>query len=598
MSLLASYSRLLRPYRRGYAIGLTALAATNALYLAIPRVLGAAVDDLDAGAGRDVVLRWAGVIVVLAATQAAFRILSRVQVLGISRRVDYDLKGKVHSKLLRLAPSFYDVLNTGDLMSRMTNDVMLVRAVAGPGIMYFTNAVLVYVLALAFMVTLDWRLTIAVFLPMPLMAWLVRGLVHRSKEYALGSREALSTLNTVVQENLAGAQVVKSFALEESQVERFDARSRAYVDWSLREARTRAVMIPIVGLSGGISYVAILGIGGHVVARGGLSLGDLVAFLAYVTMIVFPSLAFGWILSLLQRGAAAQERLEEILQAPETIAATPGAGRPLPEVRGDIEVRDLTFRYGDTFARYRPAIAAAVQDTGARRAALEGVGLRAAAGEVVAVVGRVGSGKSTLLKSLLRLIEVPEGTVFLDGRDVSGIDPSELRRRVGFVPQDDFLFSDSLAENIAFASPDAGRDRVAEIARIAGLGRELDADPGLLDRAVGERGLSLSGGQRQRVALARALLVNPSVLVLDNALSNVDTETESRIVAALAAGRDCRTVIVASNRINAIRGADRIYVLDRGRVVDTGKHDELAGRPGLYARMHEQQRLSDRLEAF
>lgn len=595
MSILRAYSHLFTRHRSLYAIGLLALLLTNGIYMAIPRVVGAAVDALEAGTTRAVVVRFGLVIAVLAIAQALFRVGSRVWVLGVSRRIEYDLKGRLHDRLVRLAPSFYSAVSTGDLMSRLTNDVTLVRALGGPGVLYFANALFMYVMGVVFMVTLSWQLTLVVLAPLPVMAWIVRGLVHKVRAYALGSRKSLSDLNTVVQENLAGAQVVRSFALESSQQLRFEERSDEYVDWALKESWTRAQMIPMVGLASGLSYIGVLGIGGPLAASGAVSLGDLVAFVSYVAMLGFPTVALGWILSLLQRGAAALERLDEVLRAPVTIDDPERPAR-LASPAGRLEVRDLTFRYADALGAYDELLGG--EDPESRRPALEEVGLTAEPGEFVALVGRVGSGKSTLLKALVRLVEIPEGAVFFDGVDITRLGVRELRSWVAYVPQDDFLFSASVADNVAFGAPDTPEQELRRVLGLAGLDPETGGLARGLETTVGERGLNLSGGQRQRVALARALLRKAPVLVLDNALSNVDTETERRILAGLASERLDRTVIASSNRITAIQDADRIYVMDGGRVVGSGRHEELVARDGLYAAMHEQQRLSAELEKF
>ena len=581
-----------------YAVGLLALLATNAIYMAIPRVFGAAVDALRAGASRSELTRLATIIAVAALAQSVVRILSRIFVLGASRRVEYDLKGLLHERLVRLSSSFYDALSTGDLMSRMTNDVTLVRALGGPGVLYFANALLIYVLGVGFMVSLSWQLTLVVLAPLPLMAWVVRSMVHKVRAYALGSRRALSDLNSVVQENLSGASVVRAFAIEEPQVRRFEARSDAYVDWALKESWTRAQMIPLIGLGGGLSYIGVLLVGAPLATRGIVSLGDLVAFLSYVTMLVFPTVAFGWILSLVQRGAAAMERLDGILRAPTTIASAADAVEP-SVLAGRVEVRDLTFRYDDAIAAYT-----AVMDDDSeghaesRRPALVGVDFEASPGQLIALVGRVGSGKSTLLKALARFLELPAGTVFVDGVDVLQMRLESLRNAIAYVPQDDFLFSASVRDNVAYGVPDAPLHAIEGAASAAGLRPGTSGLARGFDTQAGERGLNLSGGQRQRTALARALLHDAPILLLDNALSNVDTETEHEILGALASARGERTVIAASNRITAVQDADRIYVFDAGRVIDSGRHSELIARPGLYASMYEQQQLSARLEAY
>lgn len=599
MDILRRYLFLYTRHRRAYLVGGAFLLATNAIALAIPRVFGWTVDALDAGATRQVVVSYAAVIIGMAVVQTLMRVGSRVFVLSASRRIDYEIKGMLHDRLMRLAPSFFGATNTGDLMSRMTNDVMLVRALGGPGVLYFCNAVLVYAVGSAYMLSISWRLTLMVFLPLPIVALFVRVLVHRVRTYVTAARISLSDLNTMVQENLAGAVVVKSFGLEEAQIARFERHSSTYMDYGLREAWARAQMIPVVGLGAGIASVAVLGIGGRMVAAGTLSIGDMVAFLSYIGVIVMPTVSLGWILSLVQRGAAALERLDEVLASPATIT-TPDDARPLPEGPLSLHIDGLTFRYDDSLEHYGDILK---PDPGAsrsgRRHALYEVTFEAPAGSYVAIVGRVGSGKSTLLKAVQHLIEVPAGTVRVGGVDVTEVELDALRGRVGYVPQDDFLFSTSVFDNIAYGRPDATPAEVAEAAAAAGLSADLEGLPDGLATVVGERGATLSGGQRQRVAVARAILIDPAILVFDNALSNVDTETEHKILDALRGRRAAKqgsTLIVASNRIGAIRGADRIYVMDEGSIVDSGTHDELVARPGPYANMFERQRLRAELE--
>ena len=603
MDILRRYLFLYTRHRKAYLLGGFFLIATNGVALAIPRVIGWAVDALEASTTRDVIIGYAGVIVGLAVVQTLMRVGSRIFVLSISRRIDFELKAMLHNRLLQLAPSFFGATKTGDLMSRMTNDVMLVRALGGPGVLYFFNAVFVYLIGIAYMVSVSWRLTLIVFLPLPLIALLVRLLVHRVKEFAKASRVALSDLNTMVQENLSGVLVVKSFALEEQQVRRFEDLSGTYMSWGLKEAWTRAQMIPVVGLGGGIAAAAVLGFGGRMVAAGTLSIGDLVALFSYIAVMVMPTVALGWILSLIQRGAAALERLDEVLAAPATISQ-PEQPRSLAGASAGVSVRSLDFHYDDSLRHYAPILKMDETrlDSGRRHALLD-VSFEARPGSFVALVGRVGSGKSTLLKAIQHLVEVPQGTVHVGGIDVTEADLDELRRSIGYVPQDDFLFRTTIFDNIAYGRPDANPERVLDAAEAAGLSSDVADFADGLHTVVGERGLTLSGGQRQRVALARALLLRPKILVLDNALSNVDADTERRILDRLRAARSVAgstppTVIVASNRIGAITDADRIYVMDGGRIVDEGTHDDLIERPGLYADMYEQQRLRAELEQF
>ncbi len=600
MDILRRYLFLYTRHRDAYLLGGVFLIATNAIVLTIPRIFGWAIDDLADGASRRMVLSYAAAIIGLAALQTVTRVGSRIFVLSVSRRIDYEIKGMLHDRLVRLAPSFFSATNTGDLMSRMTNDVMLVRALGGPAVLYFFSAVILYALGLVYMVSISWRLTLVVFLPLPIVALLVRILVHRVRDYVTKARVALSDLNTLVQENLAGVMVVKSFGLEEAQVERFEKQSAVYMDFGLREAWTRAQMIPVVGLGGGLALVGVIGFGARMVAAGNLSIGDLVAFMSYVGLMVMPTVALGWILSLVQRGAAALERLDEVLVAPVTITS-PEAAHELDDGPLSVVMRDFTFRYDDHLKNYGGILKLDPAFESGRRHALRNIDFVAAEGSYIAIVGRVGSGKSTLLKAIQHLVEVADGSVFVGGVDVTEVELDGLRRRVGFVPQDDFLFSTTVFDNIAYGRPDATREEVAAAAQTAGLSVDLEGLPDGLDTVVAERGATLSGGQRQRVAVARAILIDAPILLLDNALSNVDAETERKVLDALraaGAGSSERTLVVASNRIGAIQDADHIYVMDEGRIVDHGSHAELIQRPGLYTSMFEQQRLSAELEQF
>ncbi len=600
MDILRRYLFLYTRHRAAYLLGGVFLIATNAIVLTIPRIFGWAIDDLEAGASRGLVLSYAAAIIVLAAVQTVMRVGSRIFVLSVSRRIDYEIKGMLHDRLVRLAPSFFAATNTGDLMSRMTNDVMLVRALGGPGVLYFFSAVVLYALGLVYMVSISWRLTLVVFLPLPIVALLVRVLVHRVRDYVTRARIALSDLNTMVQENLAGVMVIKSFGLEEPQAERFEKQSAVYMDFGLREAWTRAQMIPVVGLGGGLALVGVMGFGARMVSAGTLSIGDLVAFMSYVGVMVMPTVALGWILSLVQRGAAALERLDEVLVAPVTITS-PEAARQLGDGPLSVVIRDFTFRYDDHLKNYGDILKLDPAFESGRRHALRDIDFVASEGGYVAIVGRVGSGKSTLLKAIQHLIEVANGSVFVGGVDVTEVELDGLRRRVGFVPQDDFLFSTTVFDNIAYGRPDATREEVAAAAQTAGLSVDLEGLPDGLDTAVAERGATLSGGQRQRVAVARAILIGASILLLDNALSNVDAETERKVLDGLraaGAGGSGPTLVVVSNRIGAIQDADHVYVMDEGQIVDHGSHAELIQRPGLYTNMFEQQRLSAELEQF
>jgi ATP-binding cassette subfamily B protein len=579
MRRLLSY---LRRYRWRYAAGGVCLLATATLAMAVPYLLKRAIDATGAGAPHSEVAYFALLIVAIAILQAVVRTLSRALIFNVGRDVEYDLRNDLFAHLEKLPLSYYHRQHTGDLMSRVINDVTAVRMLLGVGILNLVNTPLYYAYGIAIMLSLDARLTLVALLPYPILLLVVKKFSRRIMEHTMRVQEGLADLSSRVQENLSGIHVVRAYAAEERETEAFRALNVRFQAQSMDLARVRGQLIPVMKTASSLGTLVVLWYGGIQVIQGRSSLGDLVAFLGYLNLLAWPTMAMGWMLSILQRGRAAMKRLDHILETPPEITDA-AAADALPAVRGRIEFRDVDFAYDAV-------------DNGHR--VLKGVSFTVEPGQKLALVGRTGSGKSTIAMLLPRLFDVGDGAVFLDGRDVRSIPLSQLRGSIGVVPQDPFLFSTSVRENIAFGVGDADDAAIRDAARIAGIDDDVARFPRGYDTVIGERGMTLSGGQKQRLTLARALLTDPQVLVLDDALSSVDTRTERNILRALETASRGRTCIVIAHRVSTIADADLIALVADGRIVELGNHQSLIARDGLYADLFRRQRLEEEIEAL
>lgn len=570
-----------RPYRRAFVLGIVCVVLANAFHTAGPWLIKLAIDALaEPGVGRGDIGTYASLILAAALAGGVFRYGMRELLNSVSRRIETDLRDDFFRHLLALDATFYGATRTGDLMSRATNDTLAVRQAAGPAIMYTVNTVVSFVLALTLMIAISPRLTLFMMAPMLILPPIVLGfgrVIHRRFEEI---QEQFSTLSTFVQENLTGVRIVRAYTREHEQASRFDEHNEAYRVRNMRLAITAGLFHPILMLVSGVGMAAMTWLGALEVIAGRMTIGDFVAFGLYVVLLVWPMIALGWVVNLYQRGAASMGRINEIMRR-EPIVAVPESPESLDGARGAIEFRDVSFAY-----------------PGTTRRVLDGVSFAVAPGETVAVVGPTGAGKSTLVELIPRIYDPTEGEILLDGVPLTRLDPQALRRRIGMVPQDAFLFSDTIEANIALGTEGgAGVAGVArEAASVAQLHEQIVDFPSGYRTMLGERGINLSGGQKQRATLARALARAPLVLVLDDALSAVDTHTEAAILADLRGAMRACTAFIISHRVSAVMGADKILVLDDGRIVQQGTHSELIAQQGTYARLLRRQLLEEDLE--
>jgi ATP-binding cassette subfamily B protein len=565
----------LKRHRKTLLVGLGCLLLRTVFSVASPWVLRHAVDDLTLGVTREKLLAYAGLIVGVVTVEGFFLYQMRMLLIGVSREIEYELRGDLFRHLTRLSARYYHSMRTGDLMSRATSDLSAVRMVLGPGIMYTASTLATFLGTIALMATISPRLLGLSLVPLLFVTVLVRYFGRRIHERFEAVQAQLSNLSALVQENLSGARVVRAYVQEAHEMERFEAANAEYLRRNRALIRMFGSLYPGIQLLMGMSAAFVLWLGGRMVIAGTITLGEFVAFGAYLTMLHWPMIALGWVVNLFERGDASMGRLLEVLDTAPAIAD--GESQSAPPVRGHVRFTGLTFAYED-------------------RPVLHDIDLDVPAGATVAIVGPTGSGKSTLVSLVARLFEAPPGTVFVDGRDVRTLPLSTLRKGVGYVPQETFLFSATVRENIAFGLPSPDGDRVEWAAGIAQLARDVADFPQGYETFVGERGITLSGGQKQRTALARALAVDPAILVLDDSLSAVDTHTEEEILRGLRGVMATRTTFLVSHRISTVKGADLIVVLKDGRIVERGTHAELVGCFGFYADLHRRQLLEEEME--
>jgi ATP-binding cassette subfamily B protein len=572
----ATIHKYLWRYRAGLVLGGICLVVKDVAQVGQPWAIGRAVDGLRGGG--HLFLRYVAILLALALLKGLFQFWMRVIIIGISRDIEYDLRNDLFRHLVSLSPEYYGRTRTGDIMARATNDLNAVRMMLGPGVMYWFETSLTFVLAIAVMLHSDWRLALYAILPAPAVSVAVIGFGRVIHDRFEKIQAMFSDISSRVQENLAGVRMIRAFVQERAELHRFEDLNRQYIAQNLKLVRIQGFFQPLLEVLIGLTFVVVLWTGGRDVLRGRITIGSFVMFNTYMGTLVWPMIALGWVVNLMQRGSASLSRINQILDETPTIAPPPDPVA-ITAIRGEIEFRGVAVDYGSGCA-------------------LNGVDLRIPAGATVSVVGHTGSGKSTLAGLVPRLMDPTSGAVLVDGVDVRRYDPQELRRHIGFVPQETFLFSATIARNIAFGVESATDEEIRRAAEIAGLAADIEGFPEGYQTMVGERGITLSGGQKQRTAIARAILRNPRILILDDALSSVDTLTEERILTHLAGVMRGRTVILISHRVSTVRQADSIVVLEKGRIAERGTHAELIERGGYYADLSRKQMLEEELEAI
>lgn len=579
MGKLKSLLKYTKKYKKRYFVGILFLLLVDIVQLIPPKILGGLTDSLSQGnANINTIIKAICHMMIIAVIMSVGRFMWRIYINGTSRMIEYDIRSKFFKHLQKLSVNFYNENKTGDLMALATNDLNAIRMALGQGVIMFFDAVVLTIATLIIMLSINVKLTLMALIPLPFVALISRKFGKKLHKKFMRVQKCFSKLTDLVQENFSGIRIVKSFVQEEKEFERFAKENQNNFETNMDFIRIWGMFSPLIELISSLSFVILVAFGGKSVILGNISLGEFVAFNMYLGNLIWPMMAVGWVINVLQRGFASLERIEEVLnQKPEI---TDKYVHDVKSIKGDIVIKDLTFTYPKS-----------------NYPALKNISVNIKEGETLGIVGRTGSSKSTLVHLLLRLYNIPNGKIFIAGEDINNIPLSTLRHNIGFVTQDPFLFSTTIAENINLAFEDLDMEEVYDATKAADIYENIVDFPEGFETMVGERGVTLSGGQKQRVSISRALIKNPELLILDDCLSAVDAKTEVKILENLTGIMKNKTSIIISHRISAVKDADQIIVLDEGEIVQKGKHDELKNQDGIYKDIYEKQQIEQAIMA-
>lgn len=579
MDKLSSLTKYFKRYKGKLALGVLFILISDAAQVYIPLLLKDSIEIIQNNGDYSKLYDYALLMAAAAVLAGVFRFLIRMTIIVVSREIEYDLRYDFWSHLQKLPMRFYQNNTTGNLMAHATNDISAVRMYVGPAVMYSIDTLTKFVITITIMMILSWELTLYTLIPLPLLSYIVYKLSKKIHEKFTRIQEKFSDLTTLAQENFAGIRVIKSYVREENEVKKFTAMNKEYLERNMDKVKIQALFMPILFLISGISIIVVVWAGGTMVIDGSLTLGDMSAFIIYLGMLIWPMIAFGWVANIIQQASASMKRLGKIWSEKQEIEDGRETHHAINNVSGGIAFRNVSFKYEDHLPY-----------------ALHNINLDINPGETVAFIGHTGSGKTTLLNLIPRFFDIREGEILIDGRSIREIPLKVLRRSVGMVPQETFLFSDTIRSNILYGAVNASEEKMLEAARISLLNNDVDQFNKGYDTILGERGITLSGGQKQRTCLARALAIDPSILILDDSFSAVDTNTEESILENLRGYMKNRTSIIVSHRISTVKNADKIYVLKDGTIEEQGTHEELVASEGIYAELHYKQLLEEELK--